>query len=534
MPRTDTRPQLALGTFAGALVVLLANDWLFKGHGILPNWLTGKLSDFAGLIVAPVSLASLLTARRRLTQLHCIAAVSASFVLTEVSPASAAWFEDLLARLGLVWRLWPDPTDLVALAVLPITWFCCRGLAEGAGPGSSAGRAARWLALPACAACLASGETGPATFSAPAYVYNGSASPAFVEISNAWLDCDALSDFDHDFLDLDDFVTRGSFEVAAGAVLPLDPSDLGDRSRLFDWNGCLCPLFRVSAAGHTVNVHIQEPHWVNLVQTPSANELKPYRGKLVVLHAEPEPIEVGAELGTFALAPPRARADDTGCASSRGPSLDVSFPPLSDIQRNGPNAAANLDDVPILAVTPIAGNCFELELGAPGGAVPETAAAASPTAADAGTDAGESLPPEPRAHARIHLCAPLELFSFQSGDRVDFEWSQLDTSFESLEISNGGTHFRLARGVYSSRQHPTNWPNYTATPPSIRCGPLRDARGTLFEPIDVAYGEQALLPGQAVRVAGNHQIYLGRAERQLGRACGTDDSFVEVVETWGY
>ena len=57
MPRTDTRPQLALGTFAGALVVLLANDWLFKGHGILPNWLTGKLSDFAGLIVAPVSLA---------------------------------------------------------------------------------------------------------------------------------------------------------------------------------------------------------------------------------------------------------------------------------------------------------------------------------------------------------------------------------------------------------------------------------------------------------------------------------------------
>src|SRR4051812_14533255 len=44
----------------GSLAVLVANDHLLKGRGVVPSWLTGKLSDFAFLIVAPVLAAALL------------------------------------------------------------------------------------------------------------------------------------------------------------------------------------------------------------------------------------------------------------------------------------------------------------------------------------------------------------------------------------------------------------------------------------------------------------------------------------------
>ena len=47
-----------------ALVLLLANDHVPTGAGLLPAALTGKLSDVAGLVVAPALLATILGARR--------------------------------------------------------------------------------------------------------------------------------------------------------------------------------------------------------------------------------------------------------------------------------------------------------------------------------------------------------------------------------------------------------------------------------------------------------------------------------------
>ncbi len=42
-----------------AIVVLAVNDHLLKGAGLLPGWLTGKLSDFAGLLFFPLLLVTL-------------------------------------------------------------------------------------------------------------------------------------------------------------------------------------------------------------------------------------------------------------------------------------------------------------------------------------------------------------------------------------------------------------------------------------------------------------------------------------------
>ena len=121
--RTDLHPARALltPTWLLALVVLALNDHLLKGAGLLPGVVTGKLSDFAGMIVAPVLFAALLRVRSRRGLLACHAAVGAVFAGINLSHGIAdAWS----ALMGLVWpwHITVDPTDLVALPALALGW----------------------------------------------------------------------------------------------------------------------------------------------------------------------------------------------------------------------------------------------------------------------------------------------------------------------------------------------------------------------------------------------------------------------------
>ena len=100
-----------------SLAVLLANDHVLKGAGILPGWVTGKLSDLAGYFLFPSLLATLLRVRTQRGLLLCHVAAASLLVLTELSPAFCQW---VLAVFGH--RLWPDPTDLVALASIVLSW----------------------------------------------------------------------------------------------------------------------------------------------------------------------------------------------------------------------------------------------------------------------------------------------------------------------------------------------------------------------------------------------------------------------------
>jgi hypothetical protein len=533
------RPRLALGTFASSLALLAANDWLLKGHGVLPSGVTGKLSDFAGLIVAPVCLVSLLAIRRRSAQLCCIAVITVVFALTKLSPACAELLETTLAWLGLSWRVWPDRSDLLALAVLPISWFCCRALLGGSSTRGPATRIARWLAIPACAACLASGE-GPDSFYARAYLYNATRAPALIEVSNSWLSCDAFGAFDHPFLELNDFTSLGAFEVPAGAVLPLEPGSLGDGSGGRFGDHCVCPALRISSAGRTIQVQLQDLPRVDLPQKPSRSELKKARRQVVVLRDEPEPFEIGSALGRFDLALPDASTSQVSCGPAP-PALDASFPP-GNIVRSGSDSGLILAGQQIVAITAVAGNCFALELTAASSASLPTG---SDLDADAGSDAdaGASPSPEPfndpvsrRSNPLMQVCAPLELFPFQVGDRVQLEWTEHNTqapTLENLELSNQTTHFRLTRGRYEHSSDAPAWQDFAASLPAVRCGPLRDADGSLFEPVDVAFDGQALVPGQAVSIPGTSlQIYLGRAQRRLASACGTDGTWMEMAATW--
>lgn len=113
-----------------AVVVLLVNDHLLKGSGLLPSVVTGKLSDAAGLFFFPLLLASLFRGARALVgrgaegspAIAAAAALSTAAVFTALKlwPAFNALVEQAIGRNVL------DPTDLFALPAVLASWLWMR------------------------------------------------------------------------------------------------------------------------------------------------------------------------------------------------------------------------------------------------------------------------------------------------------------------------------------------------------------------------------------------------------------------------
>ncbi|MGC3995851.1 MAG: hypothetical protein QM779_17325 [Propionicimonas sp.] len=96
--------------FFVAVVVLAVNDHVLKGAW--PGWLTGKLSDVAGVAVVATLLAVLMGATRGTV------VAGLAFVLLKTVPGVAEAAAPLLGGVTL-----RDPSDLVALVVLPPLWL---------------------------------------------------------------------------------------------------------------------------------------------------------------------------------------------------------------------------------------------------------------------------------------------------------------------------------------------------------------------------------------------------------------------------
>ncbi len=119
-----------------AIALLAVNDWVLKARvipGSAASLVTGKLSDVAGLLFAPVVLSAAIglvlhaaarlgaridpsLSRRRLVL--CVAATGAGFAAVKLSPALAAHAAELLSHLGRPARFHDDPTDLLTLPAL--------------------------------------------------------------------------------------------------------------------------------------------------------------------------------------------------------------------------------------------------------------------------------------------------------------------------------------------------------------------------------------------------------------------------------
>jgi cysteine-rich repeat protein len=138
-----------------SLGLLVLNDHFLKGSGLLPGWLTGKLSDLAGLIVAPVLLAAMVRARTRRAIVIVHAVVGLGYAGLEVSSSLTAVADSIYRLAGFSWHSTRDLTDLLALAVLPLAYLLTvRG---SAGDWSRTRRSAvRLLGTAGLLACTAS------------------------------------------------------------------------------------------------------------------------------------------------------------------------------------------------------------------------------------------------------------------------------------------------------------------------------------------------------------------------------------------
>jgi hypothetical protein len=212
-----------------ALILLVVNDHLLKGARVVPGWLTGKVSDFAFLIVAPVLAAAALPCAIRRRRGIALFAVGWLFAAAKLSPAVSDALVATLRHVGIVWRLWPDPTDLVALVALPLAGHVLR---------APPGRLARLL--PRRAGVLLGAVACAATSAPPSYLHNPflvNAAPATETVQVSWvlrkLPCTTMT--------LDDLGTATAASLSAG--------DLDDPIQIDLAQGQVAPLDGPPPAG---------------------------------------------------------------------------------------------------------------------------------------------------------------------------------------------------------------------------------------------------------------------------------------------
>lgn len=238
MQASTQQPRTALShpLFWSALVGLLVNDHVLKPAHVLPGLVAGKLSDFAGMLVAPVVLTVLLRVRGGWGRMAAFAAVASVFVAIKLSRSCADLVEGISRYTPVPWRIWCDPTDLVALSMLPLAWWLC-GRTEtrmGASCGRGVSRpkvclraAGLLLALVACAATSSSERR----FTGTAFLFNGTLRPHNLRLYRLQgpLDCARPLDAPATWPGPDAFVLRSCPMLLSRDIVGLDQGwrDLG-------------------------------------------------------------------------------------------------------------------------------------------------------------------------------------------------------------------------------------------------------------------------------------------------------------------
>ncbi|MFF0771752.1 hypothetical protein ACFYUK_22895 [Nonomuraea wenchangensis] len=168
-------------TVAG-VIVLLVNDHLLKQAW--PGFVTGKLSDVAGLLVAPPLLALLFLRRADLAATLATGVLFALVKTTETGAEAASHVWTLVAGPS---RVLADPTDLLALPALALAWWIRnRSLAAPSSP-----RARVLLTAPlALLAVAASGAAPQATSEAASVEVRGERIIVHTHDSAAWTSAD--------------------------------------------------------------------------------------------------------------------------------------------------------------------------------------------------------------------------------------------------------------------------------------------------------------------------------------------------------
>jgi hypothetical protein len=124
-----------------AIAVLVINDHLLKDA--YPSWLTGKLSDVAGLVFFPLLACALLAPLVRIDRdrllTACVVATGIGFSLIKLWEPATALCEHVLGAL----QLSPGPVDIVRdptdLLALPALAYAVAQMRADTGPGRTFG-----------------------------------------------------------------------------------------------------------------------------------------------------------------------------------------------------------------------------------------------------------------------------------------------------------------------------------------------------------------------------------------------------------
>lgn len=212
--------------FAIALFALVLNDHVLKGAGVAPAWITGKLSDVAGLIVAPAVLAWIARAKTPQGWTIAHACVAIGFSVLQLWPPLARAIEAGTAAIGVPAYVWPDPTDLIALPALALSWIAL-------GPRARSRMRAPLIGVFALIACTATSQSPPPRYPyrpggvmrADVFVRNARARDLTLKVQrvrdSVVLDCDHLADPPEEALHGGDFGEEQTWTLAQGDAVPL-------------------------------------------------------------------------------------------------------------------------------------------------------------------------------------------------------------------------------------------------------------------------------------------------------------------------
>lgn len=244
--RAPLAPSRALlhPVFLGSLALLLANDHLWKQNLAWPRWLTGRLSDVVGPIVAGTVIAVVLGARRPAAvaaayvgAMGFVAAINLSAPLAAAVEAATAWLATWTPLPA--WSITVDPGDCLALLLAPLgivpLW---RAMASPAALPSRRRRLAQGLALAAAATASAATSSQPPepwpidefTFAWDARLVLGNATTEPVRVrvrrlsAKVALDCHAVLAAPSERLARAAFGPGQTFELLAGRTMPLGPT----------------------------------------------------------------------------------------------------------------------------------------------------------------------------------------------------------------------------------------------------------------------------------------------------------------------
>ncbi|XYH99011.1 hypothetical protein ACMHYB_04395 [Sorangium sp. So ce1128] len=310
----------------GALALLVLNDHALKGSGLLPGWLTGKLSDFAGLLVAPAVLAALLRASSRRAFLGAHLVTGAVFSAIKLAPEAARAAEGLMALTPLPWRITVDPTDLIALPALLVSY---RVLGEAARrPGPAQRPVAHRLALMAGSlACVATSRAPEPCDGIDGCVPPDPQELASLVIGNTTeteqlirvrrlresvrVDCGVVLADPTSALSRDLFANAETWLIQPGRALPL--GNAGCDAYLIDADGLPLTLLAWSAAEFPEQV----------LSTSTAN---PPADRMIALQRAGARLELAQHPAVFPAPPLEASPPADACSASAEERLDWTLP----------------------------------------------------------------------------------------------------------------------------------------------------------------------------------------------------------------